>query len=243
MDNSVYIALSRQSTLFRDMNAVANNIANVNTTGYKAEKVMFTDYLVDDGNRHKMAFSQDIASYRDLAEGAMESTGNELDVAIEGPGYFMVQAPFGVGYTRAGNFTLNNNGQMVTHDGYPVLDEGGQPIEIPPEAQTIEIGENGLILIDGVEGGVLGVREFANQQELKPVSQNLLRADGGGIEAIASRVVQGAIEKSNVNAVQELTRMIQVSRAVGGTAKYIEVIYDLQRKAHSAYSQSSGGQG
>ena len=114
MDSSIYITLSKQMAMFRDMEATANNIANVNTTGYNGEKMMFTDYLVNDGNRHKMAYVQDISTYRDLQEGPIQVTSNAFDLAISGPGYFAVATPLGTRYTKAGNFTLREDGALVT---------------------------------------------------------------------------------------------------------------------------------
>lgn len=240
MDNGVYIALSRETALFRNMDVVANNLANVTTTGYQAEKMMFTDYLVDDGNKRKMAFTQDIASYIDTKGGPMKATGNPLDVAVSGPGYLAVRTPGGERYTRAGTFMINNEGQMVTPDGFPVLDEGGQPIDFAPEDKKITIGESGIISVDGEERAQLNVVEFANPQELVREGSTLFRSDVEPVPAETSRVLQGVVEQSNVSPVQELVQMTKVNRSVSSVAKFIEVMYDLQRKTNTTYSQQSG---
>src|SRR4051812_9350277 len=107
MDNNIYIMLSRQMTLFRDMDVTANNIANTNTTGYSAEHILFSSYLTKDvnrGDRNSMAFAHDVSTYRDTESGPMKVTGNDLDMAIQGDGYFTVETPLGTRYTRAGNF-------------------------------------------------------------------------------------------------------------------------------------------
>lgn len=239
MDNSIYITLSKETGLFRNMDMVANNLANMTTTGYKAEKIMFHDYLEDDGNRRKMAFAQDIASYLDTQGGAMKATGNPLDVAISGPGYFAVQTPGGERYTRAGSFIINNEGQMVTADGFPVLDTGGQPIEFGQEDKIITIGEAGNVVVDGEERAQINVVEFENQQQLVREGNTLFRADVAPNPAETSRVLQGVLEQSNVSPVKEIVEMTKVNRSVASTAKFIEVMYDLQRKTSNTYSQQS----
>lgn len=241
MDNSVYIMLSRQTAVFRKMDTVANNIANVNTVGYANENMLFTDYLVDDGNRNNMAFTQDIASYHEERPGAMRVTGNPMDVAISGEGYFMLEMPGGNrAYTRAGNFQIDGNGVMVTQDGIPVLDEGGQRIEFAPEDKDVSIGENGVIVVNGEERALLGMVEFANRQNMSHISASMFDAgDQVPLPPENSRMLHGVLEESNVVAVQELVKMTETSRDVTNTAKFIEVIYDLQRKADNVYTQQS----
>lgn len=241
MDNSVYIALSRQTALFRDIAVTANNVANAATTGYQAEQTLFSDYLVDDGNRRKMAFTQDIATYHDFRQGAMQVTGNSLDVAIQGSGFFTVETPAGERYTRAGSFQQDGQGFLITSEGYPVLDQGGQRIQFQPEDRDIRIGENGSMVIDGEERAVLGVVEFANPQLLQRMSGTMYEAIPGQApqEAVESRVLYGTLEKSNVSPVTELVRLTELSRGAGSTAKFIEVMYDLQRKASNTFTKQS----
>lgn len=151
MDNGIYIALSRQLALFRDMAETTNNIANANTTGFQAEKIIFSEYLKKDnnqGNHNNMSFANDVSSYRYVQEGSRRVTGGQLDVALEGAGsYFMVETPLGTRYTRAGNFSLDESGALITPSGYKVLDASGQPIEFPPETQDIVIGTAGNITV------------------------------------------------------------------------------------------------
>jgi flagellar basal-body rod protein FlgF len=241
MDNSIYIMLSRQTALFRKMDSTAHNIANVNTTGYQAEKNMFTDYLVDDGNKRKMAFARDRASYLDTREGPMQETGNLFDLAISGDGYFTVDAGGNRRYTRAGNFTIDAQGYLVTPTGNFVLDDGGQRIQFEPTARDIRIGQNGSIGVDGQDIGRLGIVEFPNRQVLEHESGSLFRATQQPLAATNSRVLQGVLEKSNVEPVTELVEMTQVNRAASSTAKFIEVMYDLQRKASNVYAQGANG--
>lgn len=238
MDNGIYIALSRQLGLFRDMEVTAHNIANADTTGYNAEKVMFDDYLVKGADGPKQAYANDVATYRDTQQGRMKVTGNPLDMAISGPGYFMVQTPLGERYTRSGNFQIDSAGVLVTTDGYPVLDIGGQPIIFEPEDVDIKVGEAGNLTVNGEERGQIGMVEFANPQLMERLSATLYRADGLAQPAEESRMLHGVVESSNVQPVLELTRMMNVSRAVGSTAKLIEAQYELQRKASDTWART-----
>jgi flagellar basal-body rod protein FlgF len=245
MDNGIYIALSRQLALFRDMAVTTNNIANANTTGFQAEKVIFSDYLVHDnnrGDRNKMAFANDVSSYRYVQEGSRRHTGNTLDVAIQGMGaYFMVETPLGTRYTRAGNFTLDPNGVLITPEGYPVLDDSGQRLEFPPEAEDIKIGSAGNIAVNGEDFGTLGIARFENPQLLTQTAGGLFKSEVEPLigESENVSIAQGMLENANTQPVVELTHMIDVSRSVGSTAKYIETIYDLQRKTTNAWTQQA----
>lgn len=239
MDNSIYIVLSKQVAQFRQMDVVANNISNANTAGFQAEKMLFNDYLVDDGNREKMAFAQDIATYHDLRPGSLRVTGNPLDMAISGEGYFTIGLPDGrTAYSRAGNFQRDATGLIVTSDGLPVLDEGGQRIQLNPDDTDISVGENGLLLVNGEERAVIGMAEFANRQDLEQLGASLFAAnDQLPLPPANSRMLHGVVEDSNVSAVQELVAMTKVSRSVGSTSKFIEVMYDLQRRANNVYAK------
>ncbi len=243
MDNSVYIALSRQMAAFRHLDAKANNIANANTTGFQAEQMLFTDYLVDDGNRHKMSFLQDVATYHTQEQGALQATGNPLDVAIEGDGYFVLEIPGGGrAYTRAGNFQLDGNGVLVNHDGLAVLDDGGNRIQFEDQDSNITFGQNGILLVDGQERAALGLAEFQNPQNMQQLGGAMLTSEGEPPRpAINSRVLHGMLEDSNVSAVMEVVDLTKVSRGVSNTSKFIEVMYDLQRKANNAYAKNQGG--
>lgn len=239
MDNSIYIALSRQLTLFRDMEVTSNNIANVNTTGYQTEKLLFQDFLVPDEQTltSKIAFARDPISYRDNSEGRVKTTGNTFDLAISGSGYFTVETPLGERYTRAGNFTLNSEGTLVTIEGYPVLSAEGGTITLPDDINEVTINGAGEIISGADALGRVGVVEFQNEQELERVGGVLFRTEQDPQPAVASNVLQGALESSNVNGVSELIRVTQVSRSVGSTAEFIEIMYDLQRRASNTYGQ------
>jgi len=242
MDNSIYVTLSRQLALFRDMDATANNIANSNTTGYSGEHLLFNSYITKDinqKNRNDMAFAYDVSSYHNFENGSLHTTGNKLDLAISGEGFFSVETPLGVRYTRAGNFQLDGNGTLVTADGKAVLNDSGQRITFPPETKDIVIGEAGNISVDGAEFAKIGVYKFSNPQLLERMDGAMFKSKIAPEAADSARVVQGALESSNVQPVIELTHMMEVSRSVANTGKLIESVYDLQRKAANAYAQQS----
>jgi flagellar basal-body rod protein FlgF len=244
MDNSIYITLSREMALFRDMDVTANNIANANTTGYNAEHTLFNSYLTKDINQRKtnpMAFAYDISTYRDTESGSLKTTGNELDVAIKGNAYFSVETPLGQRYTRAGNFQLDNEGTLITADGYAVLDSSGQHIQFPEDTVKIEIGEAGNIKVNNEEFANLGVMEFENEQLLQRLNGALFSSDDVPTQSETARVMQGTLESSNVQPITEMTHMIEISRGVGNTAKFIEVVYELQRKAANIWAQQGQG--
>ncbi len=244
MDNGIYIALSRQLALFRDMAVTTNNIANANSTGFQAEKIIFAQFLKQDNNsgvRNNMAFADDAASYRRVHDGARRVTGNPLDVALEGNGYFMISTPLGIRYTRAGAFTLDGEGKLITPEGYTVMDSSQQAIEIPPEAKEITIGAAGNIQVNGEDLGTIGVAIFENPQLLTQTGSGLYASEID--PAIGNednvKMTQGTLETANVQPVLELTHMIDVSRSVSSTAKYIETMYDLQRKTTNTWTQQA----
>ncbi len=148
MKTPTYIALSRQTALSRQLNTVANNIANVSTDGYQAKHTLFQEYLAktgEPGRRDRLSFTQDVGEYRDTTEGKIQTTGNPYNVAIHGDGFFVIGNPGQQFYTRAGNFHLDGNRQLVTADGYPVLQADGSPINIP-QANISEPGKSDIVI-------------------------------------------------------------------------------------------------
>jgi len=242
MDNSIYVTLSRQLALFRDMDVTSNNIANANTTGYGSEHIMFNSYVAKDINNGKanpMSFAHDVSTYRNTETGPLKATGNDLDVAIQGKGYFTVQTPLGTRYTRAGNFQLDSDGTLSTAEGYAVLDSAGQHIVIPPDATTVKIGEGGNIKVNGDDAGSIAIVQFDHPQLLEPLTGKLFKSAVPGQPAQDVRVAQGMLEGSNVEPVSELTHMMTLTHAVTDTAQFIAIVYDLERKASSAWAQQS----
>ena len=240
MDNAIYVTLSKQLAQFRQMDAIASNIANANTTAYKPETVLFHDYIVTDADDKKIAYTQDVGSYRDHSVGTLKTTGNPLDLALSDNAYFVVQTTQGERYTRAGNFQLDGNKTLVNADGYPVLDAGGQPIVFQQEDRNIRIAEDGMIIVDGEERGQLNIVSFENEQFLKEEGGTLYNADAAQPKpAIGFKVSQGMLEESGVEPVMEMTNMITTLRRVGSTSQFIETAYELQRQAIETYGKQN----
>jgi flagellar basal-body rod protein FlgF len=244
MQNALLIGLSRQTILERQLDVIANNVANVNTAGYKADNSLFEEYLTSGahednfvGGDRRVSFVQDRGTFRDYSQGAAEQTKNPLDLAIDGSAFMVVQTPAGERYTRDGGFLLNNVGQLVTAGGNPVLGTGG-PIVLQPTDHDINVTPDGTITV--VEGdsrtdsirGKLRLVSFPDAQKLLKEGMNLYSAGEGSAQPDAkSTVRQGFIEKSNVNAVAEMSRMIEVSRAYTQIATLLQQQSDLHKTA------------
>jgi flagellar basal-body rod protein FlgF len=226
MENTSLIAVSRQAVLRRSMDVIANNLANMNTTGFKGEKMMFIEHLVRSrgGERiggDKLAFVRDIATAKDLSEGAFKKTGNPLDLAISGDGFFVLGTPGGERYTRNGNFQMDSTGQLVTRNGDPVLSDSGEPFFMSPEDTSIDVAPDGTL---STENGVLGkmaVVSFANKQAMRVVAGGMYSTAQGATPVEQPTIMQGMLEGSNVKPIAEMTRMIQVARSYESTKSFV----------------------
>ncbi len=227
MENTSIIALSRQSVLRRQMETIANNLANMNTAAYKGERMMFVEHLVKSkgGERvlpEKLAYVRDIATVREQDEGPIEVTGNALDVAIRGEGYFTVDTPNGERYTRSGRFQLDADGQLVTQHGFPVLSDAGQPFVFAPTDTQIDIGRDGTVSTENGALGRLRLVKFENQNDMRITYGGLYDTDQLPEDVAEPTFVQHAIEGSNVNPILEITRMIEVQRSYEAAKKLID---------------------
>jgi flagellar basal-body rod protein FlgF len=231
-------------TLERQMDVVANNVANINTSGFKADKSLFQEYLMpvahDDtftGQDRRISYVQDRATYKDLTAGPTEQTKNPLDVAIDGNAFLVVQTPAGERYTRDGGLQINPQGQLVTAAGNPVLGTGG-PIVFQPTDKEINIAADGNVsVLEGTNRidslrGKLRLVSFAQAQRLIKEGTNLYSAGGATPAPDAKATVrQGYIEKSNVNAVTEMSRMIDVTRTYTQISAMLQQQGDMRRSA------------
>lgn len=217
MDNAIYTMLTRQSGLMREFSSVANNVANMATTGFKAEHGVFSEYIrnieagaTSPGGATSLSMGRLGAHATDLTDGGLKSTGGELDMALSGEGFFQVQTPNGERLTRAGHFMLNAERILVNPQGHPVLDTGGGEIAIPQEAASIQVARDGTISSDGVELGRVGVFT-ADTVTLRREGNNLWT--GENIQNVdVPNIASGFLEESNVNPVLEMARMIEVQR-------------------------------
>jgi flagellar basal-body rod protein FlgF len=244
MENALLVGLSRQMVLERQMDVVANNVANVNTNGFKADKSLFEEYLRTGahednfvGSDRAVSYVLDSGTFKDFTQGPTEQTKNPLDLAIDGGGFLVVQTAAGERYTRDGGLQINNQGQLVTAAGDPVIGSSG-PIVFQPTDHDISIAADGNITvleglnrIDSVRGK-LRVVSFADAQKLLKDGSNLYSAGTATAQPdTASRIRQGFVEKSNVNSVTEMSRMIEVTRTYTQIANLLQQQSDLHKSA------------
>lgn len=232
MENSGYIALSRQAALRTQLDVIAHNLANMNTPGFRGEDMLFSEYLETVEGGETLSFVQDLAIVRDLEPGQMTRTENPLDVAISGDAYFVVETAFGERYTRSGIFQLDAEGRLTTSQGHAVQGEIGGPIVIPPDAGGVTIARDGTVSIDDGQIGKLRMVRFDNEQALERTAGGLYDAiDQAPLPAERAEVVQGMVEGSNVAGVLEMTKMIQVMRSYQAAARFADQEHELQRRA------------
>jgi flagellar basal-body rod protein FlgF len=213
MENAGYTTLTRQAGLMREMSVVANNIANAATSGFRQEGLMFSEYVqkTDGGPSLSMALGN--IGNTSMMQGSLTKTGGTFDFAIEGDGFFMVETPLGERLTRAGSFSPNAEGDLVNMDGFRVLDSGGAPIFIPPDAHDLTVAQDGTISSNGKPLSQLGLFLPNDSAAMTREDGVLFRADAGAEITEGARIMQGFIEGSNVDAVSQITRMIEVQRA------------------------------
>jgi flagellar basal-body rod protein FlgF len=231
MEYSIYIGLSRQATLRRQMSQVANNIANMNTTGFKRELMIYQAFQTKVPFATKSDFVIDIGTAIDHQQGRLQLTGNTFDLAIEGPGYFQVDDGTGTFYTRNGHFSLDENNQLISNEGYLVLDQGGDPIFVPNSDEKIVVESDGSVKLGDEVYGRIAVVEFDNRIALKKVRGSLFRTEELPRPAENSNVQQGLVEASNVNPILELTEMIEVSRTYDRVKNLISSEDERNKKA------------
>lgn len=235
MENALLIALSRQMAVAREMSTIANNLANMNTSGFKSESMLFDQYVMKDASEgsqaSKITFVQDFGQHRNLRDGTLQMTANPFDVAITGDGFFRVQTETDVYYTRNGHFRLDNAGQLVTANGDPVLTDADAPILFAQDETDITIARDGTISSSLGLRGKLSVVTFENPQNMQNAGGTLLSTLQEEQPIDEPHVVQGALEGSNVQPIIEMTNMIEVSRSYASAQKLIEQSDQMRRKA------------
>ncbi|MBA3002595.1 MAG: flagellar basal-body rod protein FlgF [Desulfurivibrio sp.] len=206
------------------LNQITNNLANVDTPGFKKETVTFDEMLYQ-VNRTRQRVGKGLRTNTVHQQGVIQKTDAPFDLAISGDGFFKVQTPAGDRYTRAGNFQRNNEGLLITANGYPVLGEGG-PITIT--GKKGDVAQDGTLFVDGTKIDRLA-SATVDPQALKKEGENLFRLMEGAVEEAPTnfQVMQGHLEKSNVNTVTEMTEMIDLYRAYEGQQKMIRAVDDL----------------
>lgn len=239
MENSVYVGLSKQVVLQSNMNIIAQNIANINTPGFRGQNMVFTEYVEDPRYmKEDVSMVLDFGQYQITDPGPIKSTGNPLDIALVGNGFLGIETNQGVQYTRAGNLSMTADGTIVNALGMTVANENGGPITIPPGSKEINIDRTGVI---STEQGVVGkfmIKEFTNEQRLDPAGNGLYKTDAVPLDPEKTSVVQGKLEGSNVQAVVEMTRMIDVSREYQAVQNLMNSENERLRSAISKLSKT-----
>jgi flagellar basal-body rod protein FlgF len=241
MQNAFLVGLSRQVALSRELDVVANNIANMNTNGYKADGALFEEYLSSGARSEtggRISYVRDRGIWHDMSAGPVERTGNPLDVAIKGDGFLAVQTPRGERYTRNGALHLDATGQIVTSEGDPVLGTAG-PIVLQRNDRQISISTDGQISVRNGSSTVDTIRgklrlvNFARPQQLQKDGGSTFKPAAGDTpqETTTASIEQGAIEKSNVRGVVEMSRMIEITRAYTQVATLLQQQGDLSQQS------------
>jgi flagellar basal-body rod protein FlgF len=230
MDTPGYVVLSRLAAQRRSQDVVASNLANADTPGFKASQMVFAEHLarqsgakVPNGGQ-EVAFTQDRATWRDFSPGPLQATGNPLDLALSGDGFFAVQTANGERFTRAGRFALSPDRGVVDGQGNGVLGEDGTPLQIPEGASRIDVAGDGTVSTEQGPVGRIRVVRFADPQKLQAEGDRLYDTPRDmPAEAVARpAVVQGSVEASNVKAVVEMTRMTAEMREFQFVTQFVE---------------------
>jgi flagellar basal-body rod protein FlgF len=237
MDNSINIALSRLATQQRAMDIVAGNLANISSPGYHAERLVFADWLTKEPTGAvargdgQIAFTQARATYRDHTEGTITQTGNQLDLALAGEGYFNVQTPNGDRLTRAGRFTLRNDGTITDESDHPLLDVNGNPMRVSTADTQLTVKADGTLTSENGTLGQIAVIAPNDPNRITAEGSRLFRADVPTAQVAKPKIVQGAVEDSNVQPITEVTRMITTERDFQFVTQYVQA--EGQRKQNA----------
>lgn len=212
MPTSVYASLGRQEGLMREMEVVANNLANSSTVGYKSDRAIFSEFIVSGGRDAPSVSMGGVGGHAfDLTQSSLTFTGSDFDLALQGEGYFVVQTDAGDRLTRAGHLQISVDNELIDSNGNAILGPGGNSINVPPAAENLSIGSDGSVSADGELIGQIGI-VLPNDQMLRD-SNTYFSAPNGFTPTEGATVIQGALEQSNVSPVLEVSRMIEVQRA------------------------------
>lgn len=231
METPGYITLTRQSGLMREMEMIAHNIANTGTTGFRQQGLIFSEFVKSLEGEESISMAAARVTKVSPAQGVLTQTGNLLDLAIEGSGYFQLETPTGTRLTRAGAFNLDPVGDIVSAEGFRILDIAGGPINVPAGETDVEIAADGTVSVGERLLGQIGVVEPEIGAELTREAGALFRTDAPVAQSQSGKVLQGHLEGSNVDAISQLTRMIEVQRAYEMGQKLLDMDHERSRTA------------
>jgi flagellar basal-body rod protein FlgF len=236
MDNTLLVSLSQQLAAYRSMDVIANNIANISTSGYKRESMQFAEYVQQaqpsegETGPQPISFVQDMGTVLDLTQGAMTHTGSPFDLAINGSGYFTVKTANGNRYTRDGHFTLDGGGRVVTEQGDALQGDGGD-VTVTSDDGDIHIAQDGTITGAHGQLGQIKLVDFANDSALQKEGASLYSTTQSTTDVATPQIQQGSLEESNVQPVIEMSHMLDVLRNYQTTASLMTSQEDLKRNA------------
>ena len=213
METAGYATLTRQSGLVSEMRIVANNIANAATTGFRQEGLIFSEHIHTGEGDEALSMTGARIPNTSMEQGALNQTRGTFDLAIEGEGFFLIETPAGDRLTRAGNFAPDAAGNLVTPEGFPVLDAGRAPVFVPAGEADVAIAPDGTISVDGNAIGQVGLFQPIDETLISREDGVRFRSDADVEPAPSARILQGFLEGSNVNAIDQMARMIEIQRA------------------------------
>jgi flagellar basal-body rod protein FlgF len=231
MTTASEIALSYQLVLRNQLDVASNNVANSSTPGFQGSHPLFVEYLAEASDGSTITYVEDRGTVRNLSTGPLTNTGNKLDLGIQGEGYFTVETDEGIFYTRNGSFRLDANGQVVTGTGAALLGEGDRPIVIAPGETEIRVASDGTVSTENGTIAKLALVTFENEQEMQLLGNSLLKTDQRPIPAGSAEIAQGMLEGSNVIAMSEITRMIEILRYYQAANQMITTEEERQQQA------------
>jgi flagellar basal-body rod protein FlgF len=211
MGSGIYTALSGAVAQGKALDVVAHDVANASTVGFHAQRLTFEEALSSANARATPSVSPGRIA-EDTSTGPLRTTGQPLDLAIKGDGYFTISTDRGVRYTRAGAFTKNGEGALVTPNGEPVLDAAGGPIIVPLDAKDVRVTDTGAVMADGVEAGQIAIARFRPEDVVREGSVLTIRGGAEPLDGATPEVASGALEESNFSVVRGMVDLVRVSR-------------------------------
>ena len=232
MDPMTAMAASGLRARMESLDMLANNVANASTGGYKADREFYSLYVAPEAQENDTQASMPLVErpWIDLSQGVVHTTGNALDVALNGAGFFPVTGPNGTLYTRNGSFSRAGDGKLVTAEGYAVQGAGGAPLVLQP-AHPVEISQDGTVRQNGTVIGQLAVMDFTSTAGLTKQGNNYFSASSGSPSPSAARVEQGKLEDSNTGTAESAVRLVNVMRQFEMLQKAASLGEEMNRQA------------